>query len=311
MSRSLGSLVLDDNVNTFISQRISAYKRGLQTAQIPNRQGRMTRIKEDAGPLEIHIEGTWRDSSTKFFRDFIAAINTLSRAPLTLGDGTRYEFVDVTDFAYTPIASASSDSVTPDQAYAWTMQLLSYEPFAREVSPTLQDLGALTTSNGSSQTGPINVNCSGSAFSEPLWQFTLVIPSAKTVTMVKLQNATTGEVCTVTPSTPLDTGTWVLLMDASGAYLPASGAAPTPGNNQYGLTTISSVGWGCTLQKTSAGGAIIDQDFTGRPCTLIQSTTPAIPSVANPNAITVTIAATGVLTSAGLKVVAPARYFRV
>lgn len=311
MARTIGTVQLDDMVNSYVERMVCGYPRVVQLEQIHNRMGRLTRIKEDAGPLRIDVRGWWRDGGGKFWRDFEAALLSQSRVPFTLGDGTRYEYVDVTSLVPVHVASRNAFGSTPDQAFAYTMMVDSYEPVAREVSPTLQSLGALTTGSGSVTTN-FTVNCVGTAFSEPTWQFTLVIPGGVTVSQVGLTNSTSGEACSAVfqngPGGYFGAGTWTVLMDASGGSIIQTGSLASPANGQYGLLTVASTGFGVTTW--ASGFSVGDADFAGRPPTLVPSLSPSIPPTANPNSLTAQITATGTLTSANLSVVAPARYYR-
>lgn len=136
----------------------------------------------------------------------------------------------------------------------------------------------------------------GTAFAEPTWQFSLVIPSGVTVTLVRIQNSTTGEICTV-QSLTLTNGTYYILMDACGGN-----GVNSPNNNGYGLLAVASNGYGATV--SGAG----DVDFIGTPPTLAEAT--GVPPSATNNSITVTLIANGQLTSANLNYLAPSRWIR-
>lgn len=300
MSRTFGSLTLDDNVNAFIDKSgiVIPNARLITNDQMPNRYGRRSWVKDDFKPLDITWNGIWRDSTNKYWRDFQAALLGQSRANLVLGDGTRFEWVDVIEAPGKLIASSKAGTSAPDQVWAYSVKAISYEPFARDVSPSLTSLGALTTGAGAEATN-FTVSYSGTAFAEPTWQFNFVIPTSQTVTAVQLQNTTTGESATWTGS--LAAGTWYLLFDASGGVV-----GQTPSNNQYGLLAANTLGRGVTLYQSSTS----DQDFTGQIPTLVASTSPSIPPVAQNNSITATVTASASLTSATLSVLAPNRWFR-
>lgn len=302
-TRIIGTVALDDNVNAFVEEIHTQITRDIQSDRILNRYGRITRIREDYKPTVIDVKGIWRDGGGKYWRDFKAALYTQQQVNFTLGDGTRWEMVDVIDITESQQTSAKAGTSTPDQAFKYLAKVQTYEAFARETGPTLQSTGSLVVG-----TSNFTVNCVGSVFSEPTWQVQMVVPNGTTVTQVKIQNSTSGETCTVLPS-GVTNGTFYVLMDASGGVVPSTGTVPTPGNNGYGLLATNSFGYGCTLYPS--GGAPVDQDYTGRIPTLIPSPSPSVPVANNPNSIAVTIAATGGgLTSAALSVLAPARYIR-
>jgi hypothetical protein len=148
MARTIGSITLDDGVCSFVSEVNIPSVRDVQLAQIVNRRGRMTRVKEDAHPLIIDVRGTWKDGGGKYWRDYKAALLNQSRAAFTLGDGTRYEMVDVTEIADTKLAQSGALTATPDCLYAYTMKVACYEPYVREVAPTLQVLGSVPAQTG-------------------------------------------------------------------------------------------------------------------------------------------------------------------
>lgn len=301
MSRSFGAVQLDDNVNTFMDRSggiILPTARDVTADLMINRQGRQSWAKDDMAPLKFSIVGTWLDGGGKYFRDFKAALLGQTRATVTLGDGTRLEWVDCESVGQKRIGGAGAGSSTPQEGWAYTAQCISYEPYVRDVAPSLITLGALNTSNGTSTTN-FTVNYSGSAFTEPTWQFQLVIPAATSVSVVKLANAATGETCTYTGN--LTTGTWYVLMDASGGV-----AGQTPNNNQYGVLAASTLGRGVTLYQSSTAQA----DFTGQIPTLVPGGTWTIPPTAFANQLTATITGTGVLTTAQLAYVAPNRWVR-
>jgi hypothetical protein len=143
MTRTIGSVTLDDLVHSYVSEIIVPSARDVQLEQIVNRQGRMTRIKEDRKPLVIDVRGYWMDGGGAYWRDFCAALLNQSRASFTLGDGTRFEWVDVTELAGQQVTAVQAWSATPSVVYAWTMKVASYEPYVREVAPTLQSLGSI------------------------------------------------------------------------------------------------------------------------------------------------------------------------
>lgn len=302
MTRSFGNIQLDDNVNTFIDQGglIFPVARNVTADLMVNRQGRQSWVKDDMQPLTFSLVGLFADKGGKYFRDFKAALLGQPRTTLTLGDGTRFEWVDCVDVVPKRVGGSGAGTSTPSEVWAYTAKCISYEPYARDVAPGLTSLGSCTTSNGTSAT-TFNVSYSGSAFSEPTWQFTLVIPAATTVTQVKLANAQTGETCIYTPSPALVTGTWYVLMDASGGV-----AGQTPSNNQYGVLAANTLGRGVTVYQSSAAQA----DYTGQIPTLIPGGSMTIPPTPYTNQMTATITGTGVLTSANLSVVAPNRWVR-
>jgi hypothetical protein len=144
VARTIGSITLDDGANAWLSEVNIPSVRDVQLAQMINRQGRITRIKEDRHPLVIDVRGTWADGGGKYWRDFKAALLNQSRAAFTLGDGTRYEMVDVTEIADTKLAQVGALTATPGCLYAYTMKVASYEPYSRDVGPSLVALGSMT-----------------------------------------------------------------------------------------------------------------------------------------------------------------------
>ena len=95
--RQIGTIILDDNINTFLNMEPLPFTRDIQLDRMLNRYGRQTRTREDVLPLSIPVLGTWRDGGGKYFMDFKAALMGQSRVPFILGDGTRFEMVDVKD----------------------------------------------------------------------------------------------------------------------------------------------------------------------------------------------------------------------
>ena len=303
-ARYLGSMPLDDLLHTWITRDgiDIPFSRLLTADQMVNRYGRMSFVKEDAKELQIQIKGWWADGAGSYWRDFKAACLTQKRVNLVLGDGTRFEWVDCIALPGVLLASDLSDMAHPNQRWAWVMQLLTYEPVAREIAPTLQSLGNLATGAGTNTTN-LTIPYAGTFFTEPAWQWTLVIPAGQSVTALNLQNTTTGESCTYAPSGGIAAGTWTVLMDASGGVV-----SQTPNNNQYGVLTFNSPERGVSIQQS--GGAVLDQDFTGQVPTLIPSPAPAVPPVAYNNTLVATVTATAALTTATLSVLAPKRYIR-
>ena len=306
MSRSLGTIQLDDNVNTFIVRPgiIVPSTRNLDTAGMANRHGRVVMIRDDDKPLTVEIHGQWADGGGKYWEDFKAALMAQARTRLTRGDGTQFQMVDVLDIAHTPIAQSGEGSATPQRLYGYVAKVQSYEPFARETSPAMQSLGSLNNGNGTFTT-TFTVNYSGTAYAEPTWQMALAIPSGVTVSAAGVQNTTTGENASVS-GLSLTNGTFYVLFDA--VWGPRNSPATTPDNNSYGLLATNSLGYGCTVYQS--GGSATDTDFTGRVPTLVESSAPQLPPVANPNTIVASVTATAALTSATLSVLAPKRYMR-
>lgn len=302
MSRSFGSIALDDNVNTFADKSglfVINNAKQVNADQMIGRFGRESWVKDDAQPLNITVVGLWADGGGKYWRDFAGALLGQPRTMLTLGDGTRYEWVDITEVSRKRVGGAAAGTSTPAELWAYSAKAMSYEPYARDVSPSLVTLGACTTGNGTNNT-TFTVNYGGSAFAEPTWQFTIVIPAATTVSQVKLANAQTGETCTWT-GTLNASSTYYLQMDASGGVV-----GQTPSNNQYGVLNNSTTGRGVTLYQASA----TQVDFTGQMPTLVPGGTMTIPPTAFANQITATITATGALTTCSLAYIAPNRWYR-
>lgn len=306
MSRTIGSITLDDGVNGTVQEVNIPSTRVVQLVQIVNRQGRVTRIKEDRNPLVIDVRGTWADGGGKYWRDFKAALLNQSRAAFTLGDGTRFEMVDVTEVVDTKLAQVGALTATPGSLYAYTMKVASYEPYTRDVGPSLVSLGAVS-SGPTNPTTTFTVSYPGTAFAETTAQLTLVVQGGNAVQQVALNNTTTGELCTVA-GLNLTTGTWYVLIDASGSTVPPLGAVQSPNNNAYGVLAVPSVGYGVTIALM--GGGSFDIDFVGRPITLAPSTTPNIPPTPNTNTIVASISSTSALTSASLGLLAPSRWYR-
>lgn len=148
MARTIGSITIDDSVNSFCSDVTIPSTRDVQLVQIINRQGRVTRIKEDRHPLIIDVRGYWKDDGGKYWRDYKAALLGQSRAAFTLGDGTRFEMCDVTEIAETKVAQVGALTATPGSLYAYTMKVASYEPYTRDVGPSLVALGSIAAPSG-------------------------------------------------------------------------------------------------------------------------------------------------------------------
>lgn len=308
-NRSIGSVVLDDGISSYVQEVVIPSTREVQMERVINRHGRMTRVKEDDKPLVVDVRGFYRDGAAPgaYYRDFKAALLQQSRAAFTLGDGTRLEMVDVMELTQKMIAHSQAWTATPDCLYAWMLKAHSYEPYARAVSPTLQSLGTLNSGNGTISTS-YSVQCLGSAYSEPTWQFQFTCPAGVTVTGLSLQNTTSGESCFLNTVFFPPGGPYYVLVDASGAV---GGASPwaSPNNNGYALLYGNSLGYGCTyFVSPSTSGT--DLDFTGRIPSLIPSQVPQIPQSAFPNNIVATVTANGALTGASLSVLAPARFYR-
>jgi hypothetical protein len=321
MSRSIGSVVLDDGVNSYISEVNVPSVRNIQFEQIVNRQGRMSRVKEDQKPLIVDVRGTFVDGGGVYWRDWKAALLGQSRADFVLGDGTCFKFAEVVELSDTQTAAVAALTATPQVLRAWTMKVQCYEPYVREIAPTVQTLGNLTTGNGTFTTS-FNVAYSGTAFAEPTWQINLTVPSGVTVTGVSIYNAVTGEFCNVqgNPALLNAQGNPILLgylnipqyvlIDASGAgigpIIPTP-ILPTPNNSVYGLLSGFTVGYGVTIGNANDSA---DWPFTGQVPSLVPNPAPSVPPVAYTQRIDVAVAATAALTSANLQVLAPKRYYR-
>lgn len=265
--RTIGQVTLDDYVNCWVQSVTIPTTRDVQLEQMTNRFGRVTRLKEDYKPLTVDVRGWWQDGGGLFFRDFKAALEMQTRSSFNLGDGTRFEFADVIDVTGARMASSPAVPV-PNQLWAWTAKVASYEPFAREVSPSMQSLGPLTLvylAGDYYLQGTFNVPYSGTAFGEPTFQinigqslsFMAAAPGAGTG--VDVANLTTGEVCSfqISAASIVTTiGAGIILVDASGSLAPLASPAPlsgvpgtpfpagmlgptpippTPNNNGYGL----------------------------------------------------------------------------
>jgi hypothetical protein len=320
MARTLGSITLDDGVNSWISELNIPGARTIQFEPLADRQGRVSRVKEDRPPLVIDARGYFCDGGGVYWRDWKAALLNQSRANFTLGDGTQYVYADVTEVQGTQTAAVNAFSSTPQVLYAWTAKIACYEPYARQVAPTLQQLGTLNTGTGSVST-TFSVPYAGTAYAEPTWQVTFVVPSPVTVTAMSIANAATGEQVNVTGNpawlnsagTPILAGssslTQWLLFDASGSAPVSTAGYPliSPNNALYGLLAGPTFGYGATIGNSSAS---VDYPFTGQVPTLIPNPSPTVPPTSYANSITVTITSTGALTSASLAVLAPARYWR-
>jgi hypothetical protein len=318
MSRSIGSVVLDDLVNSFVSEINIPSVRNVQYEQTVNRQGRMVRVKEDQKPLNVDVRGYFADGGGVYWRDWKAALLTQSRADFVLGDGTCFKYADVVEVNGTQTAAVAALTAAPQVLRAWTMKVQCYEPYVREIAPTLQTLGNLNTGNGNIAT-TFNVAYAGTAFAEPTWQFLVVVPSGVTVTGMGISNAATGEASYVVGNptwlngagTPILLGSstaqqWVLF-DASGGGIGSNAPPyPTPGNNLYQLTA-GTYGYGATIGNASAN---VDWPWVGQLPTLIPNPTPSVPPTPYTNVISASITATGALTSAVLQVLAPKRYIR-
>jgi hypothetical protein len=295
-ARWIGLLALDQQPIAWVDEIIMPSARSVTYASIADRR-RVTRIKEDTVPLVLEVRGQWFDDGMGLhFADFSAAMLNQQQAAFNLGDGTEFRMVDVLDVVGTRLMGSERDRPGMEGSpWGYVAKVLSYEPYTRERAPVLGGPQTLATGSGAIATA-FTVPYVGSAPGEPSWQFTLVVPTGKHVTQVKLQNTTTGETCIVS-GLNLTNGTFVLLIDASGA-----GSNRTPDNNGYGLLAATSPGYGA-----SVGGT--DVDFNGNPPTLREKTGQLGP-VDMYNSLIATVTADGALTSAALAWLAPTRRIR-
>lgn len=301
-SRFIGQICLDDNVNSFVTKEgiVFPYTGISQQQQMVDRFGRTSLVRYDASPTTISVKGKWIDGGGKYFRDFKAALLSMSQASFQLGDGTEYRWVDVVSVNGTLLGGESGGTDAPQQAWGYVATVKSYEAVPVEISPMIQDLGVLSSGSGTFSTD-FSYSYSGTYFAEPTWQAELVIPSGVTVSQVKIQNTLSGETSFVNVS--LTNGTFYLEFDASGS-VPGS----SPNNNMYTMLAANTFGYGVTQYQV--GGAVTDIDFVGNIPTLIVSSAPTVPPSATNNEIVVSITANGTLTSTDFKVLAPRRFIR-
>lgn len=297
LNRGFSGLFMDDNITGLVQEIFIPSAKDLQSAGHANKR-RTSRIKEDTLPLDFEVRGTWIDDTAnlKFWRDFKAAMLNQVMQPFDYGDNTEFRSVDVLDIAHVRHSGITQPPNSNAEVMVYTAKCRSYEPYSRSKSPALSANQALNNGNGTFTTS-FNVSYAGTAPGEPTWQVTLVVPVGVIVTQVKLQNTLTGETCTI-GSLSITNGTYIMLIDTCGG----GNLGNTPNNSGYGLLGIASLGYGITLSGTG------DVDFTGNPPTLAQAA--GIPPVATVNPMVATIVANGVLTSAILNYLAPARWIR-
>lgn len=276
--RRIGTVVLDSDV-CFIGKAGITFdaKPDHQVDRVAGRFGRRVETRYDWMPLDIEVRGIFLDdyATGRFYGDFKSTLGLQRRVSFDLGNGREYRWVDVVDMMET----RNGGVLGVAEAWAFTLKLMSYEPFQRAQAVSYVNLGT---------SGTLNVIYPGTAFAEPTWAFPVSGGEA-----FSLRNNSSGEL--ITGTVPSNGAGWVML-DASGAKQGTS-----PDNMDYGLLPVpATFGYGVTYWN---GTAYFDVDFTGRPPTLIPNASPTLP----PTPYTNVMAWSG---PGSLHVLAPARYLR-
>ena len=138
-----------------------------------------------------------------------------------------------------------------------TIQFLSKNPYAEDLSSTTVNVGAVSGSVSPGTANNFTAAYSGQVYTPPV--YTLTIPNTNTVVInsLTLQNLTSGETLSVTFSPALTANTThTVVMDASaftvtqdGAFAAPAGSfpqlypnIPAPGNNSMRLTLVTASG---------------------------------------------------------------------
>lgn len=105
--------------------------------------------------------------------------------------------------------------------YLWdiSLQFIVLEPWAQDLTATtIAPFGVNGTTGGSANN--FNITYAGSVRTRPVFTFHIPNTNTATVTQIKLQNTTSGEILTVNFPTPLAAATdWVITLDCDGWHV--------------------------------------------------------------------------------------------
>jgi hypothetical protein len=206
-------------------------------------------ISEDFGPKSIKVKTKFDESGGIPFAQHKALLSQSGEQFLTTDNSTGIACKLVS------IGSPSlvTGSVSPF-VFSTDLEFMAVVPWALDLSQTVVSAFAVAGSSGGGTTTNFNITYNGSVYGKPI--YTLTIPNTNTVTIsqIKLQNTTTGQILTVnfSPVLPastaitivIDCGLWTI-KDGSGNFYDPVGSfpifAPPAGTvNAHSFTIVSS-----------------------------------------------------------------------